>query len=568
MNSKDRKSWEDLRRRAEAVLEEKAAQDPELEKEDAYRLIQELRVAQAELEIQNEELLASQSALEISRRHYESLFNGSPVGYVVLDRIGMIRQANETFCQMMDCPVAHVTRRSLRNFVIESERALFDQNFPAFFHKGRRRALEVVLQSDSGGEPIEVRIEATPVTRLKTDGSGSDGLLATISDITTTRSLERRLWESQKLEATGQLAGGIAHDFNNILTVIQATVEVARYDLPEGSPLGQYLTQIEQSGARAAALVRQLMAFAQTDKGQPQVQVLSDTPLLMENMLRRLVPESVGFEWTVEDDLFPIHIDPVKLDQVLTNLVLNARDAVGASGSIRVSFNNHEVTSRESETRPEVIPGDYVAISVCDDGHGMSEEVRNKIYEPFFTTKPQGKGTGLGLSTVYSIVKQNRGFIKVQSKPDNGTTFTVMLPRTWREAEKTGPADRQQDGQGGQERVLLVEDDAMVLVLAKRLLARSGYEVFEFEDSNEALAWFAEHPDQVDLVLTDVVMPGLNGPQLVEAVLEIRADLPYLYMSGYHREEQVMNNDAEAEVLRKPFDAAALLSAVRRSLKV
>jgi PAS domain S-box-containing protein len=568
-NAYDRRRWDILRRRAEEMLDRQPSDHKTLDNSEALDLIQELRVVQTELELQNEELRDSQVELDHSRRRFEKLFHAAPVGYVVLDRIGMIQQANEVFCQMVGRTVERVKNYSLRSFVVDGKQTDFDQRYPLLMRREPPRMIETRLRGREAYQTVDVRIEASPTRGLAGEDDQAMNLLVAVSDITLSRSLEKQLWESQKLEVTGQLAGGIAHDFNNILTVVQATVDLARLDLPDDSPVRTYLTQIEKSGNRAALLVQQLLAFAQADQGRPKVIDLNEEPLLLETMLNRLVPESIQLNWIRHKDLCRILIDPGQFDQILTNLVLNARDAVGESGNIRVHFRNFTLTPEEAGQMPDASPGDYLVVSVVDDGEGMTKEVQSRIFEPFYTTKPTGKGTGLGLSTVFGLVSQNGGFLDVQSQPGRGATFQVYFPRTDQELPVVSSKVPDFGDLDTQVRILLVEDEPMLLSLSQSLLIRRGFVVQAFQDPGEALSWFTENSAEVDLVISDVVMPGMNGPALVEQLLKIRPNLPCVFVSGYQQVEkqsQFMVDHGFA-VIPKPFDSLTLLSAVRQALQ-
>jgi PAS domain S-box-containing protein len=571
--STDRERWAELRRRAEAALDRNGSADDTEQpvSEETRQLLQELRIAQVELEIQNEELRRAQQSLEESRSRYETLFDRAPVGYAVLDRIGIIQQVNESLCQMLGRSAEQLKQRALRSFVIADQQASFDRRFPALLHWRAPRVIETRLAHQQSGRALDVRLEGTLIDRIPGDRggeeSGSQRLLVAVSDVTVSKSLEQQLWESQKLETVGRLAGGIAHDFNNALTVIQGTVDVARLDLSSGSSQDEYLHQIESATARASALVQQLLMFAHKGVAVPRVVDMHEVLDPLQTMLRRLLPESVGLEWSVADDVHKVRIDPVQIDQVLTNLVLNARDAVGDGGTIRVTCENSTLDERACLPNPHAMPGEFVAITVADDGSGMDAATRERAFEPFFTTKPLGKGSGLGLSTVYGIAAQNRGLVDLATAPGEGTTFTVYLPRSEGQAARTRSGPRTDDRLRGQERVLVVEDNLQILNLTKRLLLRKGYQVEAFDHPEQALAWFEQNADRVDLVLSDVVMPDLSGPAMVDRLLALRPDLPYAFMSGYPKNEVSSHLLEDGTVfIHKPFDSVTLLGAIREVL--
>jgi two-component system cell cycle sensor histidine kinase/response regulator CckA len=561
-----------LRHRAEAVLDKTDADD---DADDAGRphsareLIHELRVAQVELELQNDELRGAQDALEHSRRRYEALFQHAPVGYVVLDRIGIIQQVNEQFREMVGRTDESLHKRSLRSLVDPEHVDAFDRRFPRLTAERGSRVIEARLRHADEGRVIHVRLEGTITHRIPGDEDGR--LMLAVSDVTEAKALEKQLWESQKLETVGHMAGGIAHDFNNALTVIQSTIDVARLELDPRTPQDAFLRQIESATTQAAALVQQLLAFAHRGVAVPRVMTLHKVLAPAHAMLRRLLPESIELEWAVGPELHRVNMDPVQVDQILTNLVLNARDAVGDRGAISITCRNVELDERACLPNPAATPGAYVAMVVRDDGVGMADEVRERVFEPFFTTKGEGKGSGLGLSTVYGIVIQNSGLITVESAPGEGSCFTIYLPRAEGEAVTTAPVPtRVQPAKATGQRILLVEDNKEIMNLTRRLLMRRGYRVDAFPLPSEARAWFDEDPQRPDLVLCDVVMPEMNGPDLVDGLTAVRPDLPCVFMSGYTKDEITSRRlrSPDTIFLTKPFDSVTLLEAVQRALGV
>jgi len=481
----------------------------------------------------------------------------------------MIQQVNEMFCQMLGLTAELLRQRSLRSHVAADHQAAFDRRFATLFRNVGPRVIETRLQHGTQDRTLDVRLEGTIIDRIPGDRSDGASMLLALSDITEAKSLEKQLWESQKLETVGRLAGGIAHDFNNALTVIQGTIDVARFDLEPGNAQDRYLRQIEGATARASALVQQLLAFAHKGVAVPRIIDLREVLTPARTMLGRLLPESILLEWNVNPDVHHVRIDPVQVDQVLTNLVLNARDAVGARGTIEVACRNTVLDEPACRTNPNASPGSYVALSVRDDGHGMDDATRGRVFEPFFSTKPQGKGSGLGLSTVYGIVAQNRGIITVDSTPDQGALFTICLPRAEGEVATREAREPVEDRLRGQERILLVEDNEEILSLTKRLLGRKGYHIEAFQDPEAALAWFTDHPADVDLVLSDVVMPELSGPALVDRLLELRPNLRSMFMSGYPKDEVTSRRlrGVDTVFVAKPFDSVTLLTAVRKALE-
>jgi PAS domain S-box-containing protein len=380
--------------------------------------------------------------------------------------------------------------------------------------------------------------------------------------------LEEQLRQSQKLEAVGRLAGGVAHDFNNILAVINGCADLALDGLAEGDPMREDLVEIRDAGQRAATLTRQLLAFARKQILQPEVLSLNDVVAEAEKMLRRLVGEDVELHTRLASDLGSTVADRSEMEQVIVNLVVNSRDAMPRGGKVTLETSNVELEEPYTRTHPEARPGPYVCLAVSDTGCGMDAETVSRIFEPFFTTKEPGKGTGLGLPTVYGIVRQSGGTVGVYSEPGRGTTVRVYLPR------KTAPADaaerhpRSVEELRGHETVLVVEDQQELRGVVERVLRGLGYRVLAAGRAEDALVVSRNEPGEIHLLLTDVVMPGLGGPGLVQALAGARPGMRVLYMSGYSDDAVVKHGilAKEARFLAKPFGASNLAVAVRCAL--
>jgi PAS domain S-box-containing protein len=358
------------------------------------------------------------------------------------------------------------------------------------------------------------------------------GVLSAISDITERLQLEEQLRHSQKMEAVGRLAGGVAHDFNNLLTVIGGHTEMALTRIDKSNPLRDNLQEVKIAADRASSLTRQLLAFSRRQVMEIQVLNLNTVIRDTEKMLRRLLGEDVAVITQLSENPGLVKADPGQIEQVLTNLAVNARDAMAQGGRLVIATDNLEITEGDDPTHIGLKPGRYVRISVSDTGHGMNPEVMSKIFEPFFTTKEQGKGTGLGLSTVFGIVKQSGGEIRVHSELEKGTTFGIILPRV-EEAESVIERKDLKEPPRGAETVLIIEDEKSVLKMATQLLKNQGYQILAAHGSEDAMRVFEEHSGPIDLVLTDVVMPVCRGPALVERLKQLRENFKVLYMSGY-----------------------------------
>lgn len=386
-------------------------------------------------------------------------------------------------------------------------------------------------------------------------------VLGITRDVTERKALAAQLLQSQKLESVGRLAGGVAHDFNNMLGVIQGQTELALQDAPPGSLLESGLQEVLKAAQRSAQLTRQLLAFARREPSTPRAVDLNLRVKDMVGMLARLIGEGVTVSWQPGDGVWPVRIDPGQFDQVLTNLIVNARDAMGGAGHLTVSTAN--------TTRPAVDgapAGDYVELTVRDTGAGMDAATRARIFEPFFTTKPTGQGTGLGLSTVYGIVRQHGGAIEVDSSPGDGATFRLYLPRTAELPAGLSDAAAMSAPPGGRGTILLVEDEPALLALTGRVLRRDGYTVLAAASPVEAEGVVSRHDGPIDLLLTDMVMPGMNGRELWRRVREVRPSMRCLIMSGYSHDGMEGATDLDVVTLHKPFAMDELISQVRAAL--
>jgi signal transduction histidine kinase/ActR/RegA family two-component response regulator len=383
------------------------------------------------------------------------------------------------------------------------------------------------------------------------------------------RQSQEQLRQAQKMEAVGRLAGGIAHDFNNLLSAILSYSEMVMTDLPEAHPSREDLEQIRQAGARAAELTQQLLAFSRRQLLQLRPLDLNTVVAGVDRMLRRVIGEDVVLQTVLAPDIRSTRGDAGQLEHVLMNLAVNARDAMPAGGTLTITTTDLDVGEAGLATWPELSPGRYVTLAVRDTGAGMTPEVQERIFEPFFTTKPVGHGTGLGLSTVYGIVAQSGGQVFVRSAPGAGSTFTICLPVHTAEAEPTVASPPPRPVHGGAETVLLVEDELLVRQLTHEILRRSGYQVLEASDGAEALRLLGDHPGRIDLLLTDVVMPGMNGGELAHRMRSVRTGIRVIFMSAYSS-EAVANHGVlspGAAFLQKPFTIEELVARLRDALE-
>ncbi|HET7275025.1 MAG TPA: ATP-binding protein [Longimicrobiaceae bacterium] len=395
-----------------------------------------------------------------------------------------------------------------------------------------------------------------------------DGIIVNAQDVTSRRQLELQLHQSQKMEAVGRLAGGVAHDFNNLLTAIKGHTEFLLEDLEEGTESREDAEEIGHSADRAAALTRQLLAFSRRQVFQPEQVNLNETVSNMEKMLRRLIGEDVTLAAAIDPDLGQVKADPNQIEQVLMNLVVNARDAMPQGGLLTIQTANVELDDLYVRGHAQVASGSYVMLAVSDTGCGMDEETQAHLFEPFYTTKEQGKGTGLGLSTVYGIVKQSAGFVWVYSEPEQGTTFKIYLPRLDKVEVKAPVVPQPTPWTGGRETILLVEDEPSVRALTERVLERQGYTILAAENAQAALRIAANSTTPIHLMVTDVVMPGMGGRALAEQLRANRPEVEVLYMSGYTDDAILRHGmlDEGTAFLEKPFTPDGLARKVREIL--
>ncbi|MEW5977690.1 MAG: PAS domain S-box protein [Acidobacteriota bacterium] len=410
--------------------------------------------------------------------------------------------------------------------------------------------------------------EEATISPIRDESGKTINYVAVKRDVTRERVLEEQFRQSQKMEAVGRLAGGVAHDFNNLLTAILGYSEMILIRLDPNDPLRDDLEEIKAAGDRATALTRQLLAFSRRQVLQPQILDLNSIVANMHKMLQRLIGEDVSLKIHLEPTLWRVRADPGQIEQVLMNLAVNARDAMPDGGALTIETSNVGAESGELLRLRGVAPGDYVQLSVADTGEGMDEETRLRCFEPFFTTKDQGKGTGLGLSTVYGIVQQSEGHIFVESERGRGCRFVVYLPRN---AESAGSVESRPDAERlvqGSETVLVVEDEDAVRRLVTVILKKNGYKVLEARHGGEALLTCERFTQPIHLMMTDVVMPQMNGRDLANRLLTIHPEMKVLYMSGYTNEAIIRHGILESGMffIQKPFTPTDLSRKVREVL--
>ena len=400
-------------------------------------------------------------------------------------------------------------------------------------------------------------------------------MVGTVTDITENKqaeeiraSLEGQLQQAQKMESVGRLAGGVAHDFNNMLAVILGHVEIVLNKMDAADPTRNDLLEIQSAAQHSANLTSQLLAFARKQTTAPRVLNVNDTIAKMLKMLQRLIGEDITLVWSPASHVWPVRFDPTQIDQILANLCVNARDAIDGVGTITIETRNTVLDQEYCRAHPGAVPGSYATLTVSDTGYGMAPEVLDHVFEPFFTTKGLGRGTGLGLATVYGIVKQNEGWVTVESAPNKGTTFMVCLPRFTGVVPDVAASAAADAPRGHGETVLLVEDEPALLVLGETMLRRLGYTVLTADSPREAIRIAENHEGSVDLLVTDVVMPEMHGRALADKIAAIRPDARHLFVSGYTA-DVIANRgvlDQSVHFLQKPFSLQELGAKVRQAL--
>ncbi|MEX2626409.1 MAG: ATP-binding protein [Ilumatobacteraceae bacterium] len=507
-----------------------------------------------------------------SESRYRSVFDNDHLAVMVIDPIdGRILEVNERAIEYYGW-----SRRELLEMSASDLEVLPRPDVLGRIDEGLARgrsSLELEHRLASG-EIRDVEVIGGAVTI-----GGRECVHVVINDVTDRKRVERelaatqeQLQQAQKMEAIGRLAGGIAHDFNNMLQVILGYADAMRAEIDPDTESYDYLTEIHDAARRSADLTQQLLAFARRQPATPRVLDLDDAVRSSRQMLQRLVGEQVRFEWLPADDLWPVRFDAGQLGQVLANLALNASDAVGPSGHLRISAANVVIDEVGTDDPVEARPGEYVDISVADDGSGIPDDVVDSIFDPFFTTRGGEGGTGLGLSIVYGVITQHGGFIRVETRTGVGTTFHLLVPRAEADAgDEAVPWDQTGDvprPPAAGTTVLLVEDEPSVLRLSQRTLSAHGYEVVTAPDAGTALALATARGGGIDMVVTDVVMPGLDVRSFLDRLRLIQPDVTVLYVSGYPDDVVAERGilDGGIDLLAKPFSGPQLLARVEAAL--
>ena len=505
----------------------------------------------------------SEEALRKNEEMFRLLFSYNPLPTWVIDKeTRRFLEVNDAAVQQYGYSLNEFKSMSVLDLRPEEERARYLEQLKQIPNEGHYHGHWKHRKKD--GKVIQVETISHEL-----EYAGKRVRLVVTQDISERQLLEQQLRQSQKMEAVGRLAGGVAHDFNNLLMVIKGHTELLLNVLPPSEHYSRKIEQIDRAADRASALTRQLLAFSRLQVLQPHVMNLNDVVEEMGRLLPRLIGEDIELVIRSSEDLGAIRADASQMEQVIMNLAVNARDAMPAGGRLLIETSNAELDSTYNAVHPVVRQGRYVLLAVSDTGTGMNAETQAHIFEPFFTTKPQGKGTGLGLSTVYGVVKQSGGFIWVYSEVGRGTSFKIYLPRVDQPVEGIGIAPTVSEAPRGTETILLAEDEQDVREVAREFLESGGYTVIEARDGAEALKRVEKYEDAIDLLVTDMVMPGMTGQELSTRLLESRPEIRVLYMSGYSERAAVdsARGDSSMRLLSKPFSRWALLRAVHEILK-
>jgi len=511
---------------------------------------------------------AAESALRISERRFRALVEESWDAIALFGPDGTILYGSPATTRLLGYELAEFVGRNAMELIHPDDRSAVLLRLEEVTTEPRRRVQVAARVQHKNGHWRHLE---GVLTNLLDDPS-IRAIVNNYRDVTDRRILEEQVILAQKMEAIGRLAGGVAHDFNNILTAIGGYTDLLLADLAPDDKRRRDVEEIHRAADRAAALTHQLLAFSRRQVLQPKVISLNALVPDIEKMLRRLIGEDILFATVLHPKAGNVRADPGQLEQVIVNLAVNARDAMPKGGRLTIETRNVELDESYTADHPNVKPGHYVMLAVTDTGVGMNEETRARIFEPFFTTKVRGKGTGLGLATVYGIVQQTGGHIWPYSEPEQGTTMRVYLPRVGEPADPIEhPIETTPIALRGTETILLVEDEAPVRSITRQLLQRNGYTVLEASDGQTALALVdgAQQGTHVDLLLTDVIMPGMSGRELAAELMARRPALRVLFMSGYTDDAVVRHGMLEPGLayLEKPFRPPTLLRKVREVLQ-
>ncbi len=558
--------FEILRDQAEALVERQPDSAPPSPAE-VLELIDELRIHQAELEIQNEELKRAQDELSDLHREYERLYEFAPCGYLTLNAKRIVTRANLTAVGLLGETKRGLLQSGFSLFVAPGWVDPYHAALQNAAATGEKQCVELMLKKRNGSADwVRADIEAD-----RDDAGAAMQWRMTLLDTTETKAMEGQLRQARKMESIGTLAGGVAHDFNNILYVVLGNAELAMDFAPEEKPLRKCLEQIQAAGLRGAATVKQLLNFSRSsDKTFNRIDAVE---VVRESIrfLRTTIPATVGIRADLPDAETAIFADATQIQQALMNLCINAaQEMEDTGGTVDIAVGIETLEAPDAARRLDLLPGEYVAVTVRDTGPGIDPAIADRLFDPYFTTKEVGKGSGLGLSVVHGIVKNHRGAVSVDSRPGEGAgaAFTLYFPLATGERSETAPGSAAQTSTGN-EKILFIDDEKTIADMARQLLERLGYRVHTCLDPAKALALFKEKPDRFDLVITDMTMPGMTGVQLFEQLKAVRPDIPVILCTGH----SALIDDEDAEKLgidgfiMKPMARGEMAAAIRKALE-
>jgi PAS domain S-box-containing protein len=499
-----------------------------------------------------------------SETRFKALHNASFGGIVIHDQ-GVILECNQGLSEMMGYEYSELIGMDGLLLIAEQSREKVKNNIRTGYEKPyeafglRKNGEEFPMHLEARNVPYKGKKVRTVEFRDLTEQKQAE---------TEKEKLQAQLSQAQKMESVGRLAGGVAHDFNNMLNIILGNTEMAIEDIAPDNPVHGNLGEILSAAKRSADITRQLLAFSRKQTIAPKVLNLNDTIKSMLRMLRRLIGEDIDLAWLPGENIRQVRMDPSQIDQILANLCVNARDAIADVGKITIETGNTTFDSAYCATHSGFVAGDFVLLAVSDDGCGMDQETISNIFEPFFSTKEIGKGTGLGLATVYGIIKQNEGFINVYSEPDHGSTFRIYLPQHRVETKSPKKKTADKINMDGNETILLVEDEPSILRMTRMMLERNGYKILTASTPGEAISIAREHTGKIHLLMTDVVMPEMNGRDLAKNILSLHPNLKRLFMSGYTANVIAHHGvlDEGVNFIQKPFSKQDLATKIREVL--
>ncbi len=507
-------------------------------------------------------------ALKASEDRFQRFFDEAPVGIILVDEKGVIADSNTAFASMLEKPIDEIEGQIFDAWIEDEDREEVTSALSRI-EKGKQLDAPLEISLKGASAPVETQMHAR---KFKADGN----VVLHFIDLTEKKALEAQFVQSQKMQAIGQLAGGVAHDFNNLLTAIIGFCDLLLLRHKPGDPSFGDIMQIKQNSNRAANLVRQLLAFSRQQTLRPRIHDVGDILYELSHLIRRLIGANIELELVHGQDLGPVKVDEGQMEQVLINLAVNARDAMGEAGgndaTLTIQTDNFTNRKNKKLVSEELPPGHWTVIKVSDTGCGIPKKNLSRIFEPFFTTKDVGEGTGLGLATVYGIIRQTDGFLDVESKVGKGTTFIIYLPRVSQaeaEAEEDVPEKEESDAKDltGTERILLVEDEDAVRTFSERALSNKGYEVLTADSGESALDLMDKQENKnIDLLVTDVVMPNMDGPTLAQRMRQTSPKLKIVFMSGYTEDKLKDHMGENIFFLPKPFTLKQLAEKVKEVL--